>query len=108
METAPAGEAEDRAADGAAGSLHLGLRGLQVGREQHHQGRGRAILRIGVKAAVDAAVVESRVGGAVVGEGPAEGRGVEALGGGKVVAWELDVVDLAVFAHGILLSVCAT
>src|SRR5438105_8507599 len=96
MEAAAAGEGEGRLDAGAAGLAHAPLGVVDVDREEddeHATARDGAARR---EATREAAVLEARVVGAVVGELPAERLLVESFRRLNVGRRELDVVDAAV------------
>src|SRR5688572_7711853 len=96
MEASSARERKDRLGDAPAGRFDCGERLLQIVRIEDGQRPSRGLGRIRLEAAFQA-FVEGRISGAVVGESPAEGGGIERLdaveaasGGGH-----FEIVELA-------------
>ena len=97
FEAAAAGKFVGRGGDGGAEGLDLGEGFFQVFGEEEgaNVGRERRV-GIGADTALEPAVVEGGVVGAVIGEGPREGGGEEGFGGGEVASGEFEVVDATV------------
>ena len=96
MKAPPAGEREDRFGDLAALALDLGLGLLERRRIQDDERATGAVRRHLGEAALQVAVGERDVVGTVVGERPAEHRGVERLRGRDVGRGQLDVINAVV------------
>lgn len=106
MEAAAAGELEFRSADVASGSAD-GLLSLgQVVGVQNDQRSTGAYRFASGEAAAQAPIAEFAVGGAKVGEGPAEHGAIKDFAARDVMDVEFDVVDsvlAVVSSHGHLL-----
>ena len=96
MEAAASGKIGDRPDDGAAGSLDRRQHLFEIPGVDDNQRATRSNgAEIG-EAALQPAIVEFAVIGAVIGETPAEGRAVKGFGGGDVGNVEFDIIDAAI------------
>src|SRR5665213_514551 len=100
VEAPAAGKGEDRLGDRAARAAHPGFHRLEIMGVEDDQRLFRRLRSDRGETAIDAFAFEGHIVRPVVGENPAERLAVEPLGGRKVAARELDIVDLAVLAHG--------
>src|SRR5665213_899642 len=83
-----------------AGGAHPGFHRLEIMGVEDDQRLFRRLRSDRGETAIDAFAFDGHIVRPVVGENPAERLAVEPLGGRKVAARELDIVDLAVLAHG--------
>ena len=102
MKAAAAGEFKNGLGNDPAGLGHGTKAGLQVVAIENDQGLGGRGVRVALKAAVQARLLERGIGRAVIGEGPAEGFAVESFQRACVGGGEFDIVDVVMmFCHRI-------